>query len=86
MLATGLLVWLPSGVDVYMKDPGFEVDIRVDADVGALARVWAGHLVWAEAVRSRGIKLEGRMAIVQAFPGWLQLSHCARILQPAHAG
>jgi len=54
--------------------------------VGALARVWAGHLVWAEAVRSRGIKLEGRMAIVQAFPGWLQLSHFARILQPAHAG
>jgi hypothetical protein len=54
--------------------------------VGALARVWAGHLVWAEAVRSGGIKLEGPKAIVQAFPSWLQLSHFARVLRPAHAG
>lgn len=51
-----------------------------------LARVWAGHLVWTEAVRSGGIKLEGPRAIVQAFPGWLQLSHFARVLQPTHAG
>jgi putative sterol carrier protein len=76
----------PAGVDVCMKDPGFEVDMTVHADVGALARVWAGHLVWAEAVRSGGIKLEGPKAIVQAFPSWLQLSHFARALQPAHAG
>jgi hypothetical protein len=25
-------------------------------------------------------------ATVQAFPGWLQLSHFARVLQPTHAG
>jgi putative sterol carrier protein len=47
-----------------MKEPGFEVDTTVHADVGALARVWAGHLAWAEAVRSGGIKLEGPRAIV----------------------
>jgi putative sterol carrier protein len=71
---------------VCMKDPGFEVDMTVRADVGALARVWAGHLAWAEAVRAGGIKLEGTRAVVQAFPGWLQLSHFARVLQRAHAG
>ncbi|HKW92259.1 MAG TPA: helix-turn-helix domain-containing protein [Methylomirabilota bacterium] len=85
-LRTSWLVLERSGVDVCMKDPGFEVDMTVRADVGALARVWAGHLAWAEAVRAGGIKLEGTRAVVQAFPGWLQLSHFARVLQRAHAG
>lgn len=83
-MRTCWLVLEPSGVDVCMKDPGFEVDLMIHADVGALARVWAGHLVWAEAVRSGDIKVKGPRAIVQAFPGWLQLSHFARVLQPAH--
>ena len=84
-IRTSWLVLQRSGVDVCMKDPGFEVDLNVHADVGALARVWAGHLVWAQAVRSGSIKLEGPRTLVQAFPGWLQLSHFARVLQPAHA-
>ncbi len=85
-LKTSWMVLERSGVDACMKDPGFEVDMTVRADVGALARVWAGHLAWAEAVRAGGIKLDGTRAIVQAFPGWLRLSHFARVLQPAHAG
>ena len=68
-----------------MRDPGFAVDAVLHADVSALARVWTGHLVWADAVRSGGIKLEGPRAIVEAFPGWLELSHFARVLRPSHA-
>jgi len=80
------LVLEPAGVDVCMKDPGFEIDLVVRADVGALARVWAGHLRWADAVRAGGIRLEGAPAIARAFPGWLKLSHFARVLQPTPAG
>jgi DNA-binding HxlR family transcriptional regulator len=80
------LVLEPAGVDVCMKDPGFEIDLVVRADVGALARVWAGHLGWTDAVRAGGIRLEGAQAIARAFPGWLKLSHFARVLQPAPAG
>ena len=79
------LVLERSGVDVCMKDPGFEVDLLVHADVAALARVWAGHLPWSEAVRAGGIRLEGPRALVHAFPGWLQLSHFARVIQPSLA-
>ena len=79
------LVLARSGVDVCMRDPGFPVDMIVHADVGALARVWTGHLIWADAVRSGGIKQEGPRAIVEAFPGWLRLSHFARVVQRAHA-
>jgi len=84
-LQTCWLVLEPADVDVCMKDPGFEVDLTVHADVGALARVWAGHVVWAEAVRSGGIRLEGPRPLVKAFPTWLKLSHFARVLQPALA-
>jgi DNA-binding PadR family transcriptional regulator len=84
-IRTAWLVLERSGVDVCMRDPGYDVDLVVGADVGALARVWAGHLAFAEAVRSGGIKLEGAKALVQAFPGWWQLSHFARVLQPARA-
>ena len=80
------LVLERSGVDVCMKDPGFDVDLVVDADVGTLARVWVGHARFAEGVRSGGIRLEGQRALVQAFPTWLQLSHFAAVLEPARAG
>jgi DNA-binding HxlR family transcriptional regulator len=80
------LVLEPSGADVCMKDPGFEVDLLVHADVGALARMYAGHASVAETVRSGGIRLEGPRALVQAFPSWLQQSHFAHAVPRARAG
>jgi DNA-binding HxlR family transcriptional regulator len=84
-LWTCWLVLERSGVDVCMKDPGFAIDMTLHADIGALARVWTGHLGWPGAVRSGDIKLEGSRGLVQAFPGWLQLSHFASVLRPSHA-
>ena len=80
---TSWLVLEKSGADVCMRDPGFEIDLVIHADVGALARVWAGHRDWAEAVRARAIKLEGPQALVREFPRWLLLSHFAQVLKPA---
>lgn len=74
------LVLEPSGVQVCMRDPGFPIDLVVRADIGALARAWTGHLAWAEAVRSGGIRVEGPRRLVQEFPGWLKLSHFAGVL------
>ena len=85
-IRTSWLVLEQSGADVCMKDPGFAVDLTIHADVGALARVWTGHLVWSQAVRSGGIKPEGPRALVAAFPGWLQLSHFAHVPNAARAG
>jgi DNA-binding HxlR family transcriptional regulator len=85
---TAWLVLERSGADVCMRDPGFAVDLVVHADVGTFARVWTGHLGFADGVRAGGIRLEGPRALVAAFPGWLLLSHFAQVLQPAtaHAG
>jgi hypothetical protein len=85
-MRTCWLVLQRTDVDVCIKDPGFPVDLVVHADTATLARVWAGHLTFAQGARSGGLRLEGSRALVQAFPGWLLLSHYARVLRPAHAG
>ena len=73
-------------VDLCLKDPGFEIDLVVSADAAALARVWMGQTTFAQALRSGGVRVEGPRALVQAFPGWLRLSHYAHVARPAHAG
>jgi DNA-binding HxlR family transcriptional regulator len=83
---TAWLVLEKSGNDVCMRDPGFDVDLVVHADVGTLARVYTGHETFAAGVRAGGIKVDGPRALVQAFPGWLQPSPFAAALKPAQAG
>jgi DNA-binding HxlR family transcriptional regulator len=85
-LRTCWLILEPAGADLCIKDPGFAVDLVIHADAGAMARVWAGHLSFADGVRTGGLRLEGPRALVRAFPGWLLLSHFANVLRPAHTG
>jgi hypothetical protein len=58
----------------------------VFAEASALARVWMGQTTFGQALRAGGVRLEGPRALVQAFPGWLRLSHYADVPRPAHAG
>src|SRR5262249_60885001 len=67
------------GVDVCLRDPGFDVDLVIAADAGAMARVWMGALSFAEATRSGGLSLDGPRELVRAFPSWLLLSHYAHV-------
>jgi DNA-binding HxlR family transcriptional regulator len=73
-------------VDLCLRDPGFEVDLVVAAEAATMARVWMGQLSFAQAVRSGGLRVDGPRALVQAFPGWLRLSHYAHVERPAHVG
>jgi DNA-binding HxlR family transcriptional regulator len=80
------LVLTREGADVCQKDPGYEVDLVISADAGAMARVWAGAMTFADAVRSGGLRLDGPRDLVRAFPTWLLLSHFAGVERPARAG
>jgi len=82
MLKKCWLILERTGSDVCVSDPGFEVDVYVDADLAAMANVWLGDLPFAEAVRQKKIKLTGVPALVRAFPDWLLLSHFARVPRP----
>jgi DNA-binding HxlR family transcriptional regulator len=62
-------------VSVCWTDPGFAVDLRVEADSVALHRVWEGQLELALALQQGLIALEGPPDLCRAFPRWLKLSH-----------
>lgn len=69
-------------VDLCLKDPGFEVDLVVDADLAALTKVWMGDARLVDAMRSGLVRLEGPRVLVRAFPGWLGLSEFAGVDRP----
>lgn len=67
-------------VEVCLKDPGFDVDLVVSADAATMARFWAGHLSYEQALRSGGLSVEGPRPLVRAFPTWLLRSPYAAVL------
>jgi DNA-binding HxlR family transcriptional regulator len=79
------LFWLlleRTQADLCVKDPGFEIDLYVEADVAAMASVWLGDITFADAVHSKRVLLTGSSALTQAFPSWLMLSRFAPVPRP----
>ena len=70
-------------VDLCIIEPGFEVDVFVDADLAALTRVWLGELPFRQAIREGDIKLTGDRQGVRDFPSWLLLSTLAAVPRAA---
>lgn len=80
--------WLllePPGVDLCRVDPGFEVDLHVEADLTAFAKVWLGDLTFAAALHADSVQLTGPRTLVRAFPSWLLLSRYAAVPRPGGA-
>jgi DNA-binding HxlR family transcriptional regulator len=69
-------------VDLCIIDPGHEVDLFVDADLAALARVWLGSVPIRQAIRDGDIRLAGERQAVRDFPSWLLLSTLAAVPRP----
>jgi DNA-binding HxlR family transcriptional regulator len=63
-----------SGTDLCLSDPGFGVDLHVDAEARALAEVWIGRLPLGSALRSRRMRVRGPEHLVRSLPDWLGLS------------
>lgn len=75
-----------SQVEICVEDPGFEVDLCVEADLAAMVRIWLGDTPFESAVRNRDVRLIGRKELAKAFPSWLMLSRFASVVRPAAAG
>jgi DNA-binding HxlR family transcriptional regulator len=73
------LVHRDGQVDVCLKDPGYDVALRVATKVRILAEVWRGIRSMSDALRAGGIHLEGASSYRRAFPRWLLLSAYAPI-------
>jgi DNA-binding HxlR family transcriptional regulator len=74
-----------SQVELCVEDPGFEVDLYVEADLAAMTRVWLGDVSFDAALRTQEIQLVGKRDLVKAFPSWLMLSRFAGVPRPATA-
>lgn len=66
-------------VQVCLKDPGYEVALRLAARVRALAEVWRGIRPLGAALAEGAISLSGAAAHRRALPQWLLLSSFAGI-------
>jgi hypothetical protein len=69
-------------VDLCLKDPGYEVDLRVTADLKAFVQVWMGDMRLPDALRAGQVTLDGPRRLLQAFPGWLKLNLLAGVTRP----
>lgn len=64
------IVIAPDDVDVCDQDPGFEVTVRVTADLRALTEIWRGELEWAQALRSGAVVIDGPVEVRRRLPTW----------------
>jgi DNA-binding HxlR family transcriptional regulator len=69
-------------VDLCFTDPGFEVDLYVDADLAAFSHVWLGDVPMRQAIREGAVKLSGERQAARDFPNWLLLSTLAAVPRP----
>lgn len=65
-------------IDLCLKDPGFEPDLRLSADVHTMTGIWMGHASFDGAVRAGKLKLEGQHALAAGFQKCMKLSPFAR--------
>jgi hypothetical protein len=70
-------------VSVCLRNPGFDVDVIVLADIVAFYRVWLGRVSLSEALHRRQVQLEGTPADVRAFSGWFAWSPMADTVRAA---
>ena len=64
--------------EVCQTYPGFEVDLFVDAEPGALAEWHLGRIEWPNAVRTERIRVLGPPSLARALPSWNRRSAAAR--------
>jgi len=72
--------WLVSehgSVDMCLKDPGHEIDVKVTADLRLFIEAWRGIRDMQREIDARRIRIVGAPALRKQFPRWLRLSMLA---------
>ena len=72
-------------VELCLKDPGWETDLCVQADLEALTQVYLGRLGLRDAMRRGLVTVEGPRDLAHAFPEWIGVSAFAPYAGPPQA-
>jgi DNA-binding HxlR family transcriptional regulator len=65
-------------VDLCLKDPGYEVNLHLSAELRAMVEVWTGSQSMGEAMRAGKLTFEGSRTLASSFRKCLKLSPFAR--------
>ena len=79
------LVLEPDRAELCIEDPGFEVDLYVEAELDAMVKVWLGDSTFDRVLRSGELRLFGPRDLARAFPSWWLLSPYAAVPRPPAA-
>jgi len=71
------LIVKPDDVSVCLQDPGFDIDLVVDAELATLFEVWLGRTELTDAMGAGAVRVEGLPALRRAFPSLLALAPIA---------
>lgn len=74
---TWWLVSQPDGVDLCLEDPGYDVDVEVEAPLHVMTAVWMRDVTFRAAVNSLGLKVTGKRDLCRQLPDWLGASALA---------
>jgi DNA-binding HxlR family transcriptional regulator len=80
--------WLlidPTDVSVCLKQPNFEVDVIVTAEITTFYEVWLGRSSLVDAMRKNLVRVDGAPADIRAFPTWFAWSPMAKTVRLALA-
>ncbi len=71
------LVAEDGNVDMCLKDPGYDVDVSVLADLRTFVECWRGFRDLRHEIGARRVRVRGPRQLCRAFPDWLKLSMLA---------
>lgn len=77
------LVSHESVIDLCLEDPGFNVDVVVEAPLRVMTAIWMRDITFDVARRSHGLTITGKRDLCRSFPEWLGASVLAH---PPEAG
>jgi DNA-binding HxlR family transcriptional regulator len=64
-------------IDMCLKDPGYEVDLKVMSDIRVFIEAWRGIRDLKTEMRAGRIRVTGHSQLRRQFPDWLRLSSLA---------
>jgi DNA-binding HxlR family transcriptional regulator len=68
------LVLETGAVDLCYRNPGFDVDLFVEAGLRVLTQIWLGHVQIDQAIRDGRLGLDGSRDDIRAFRSWFVLN------------
>lgn len=68
-----------SGVELCIKDPGYDVDLYVETDSRTITWIWYGDIAMKQAIAEGRLHLDGPGRLCETFPSWFRLNELAAV-------